>query len=155
MKVVREVRAKQGEKKERKEETMKMKNKAGFTLVELMIVAAIIAILAAIVVPLLANNRERAVAAEGQNICGTLATAAKVYYAEVGTWPTYAQLPQLVRDEVGNAKYFDTFAIAGTFNDYTITVTADADAGALDNLTLILDEDGDWTGTISTRLGLQ
>lgn len=123
--------------------------KSGFTLVELMIVAAIIAILAAIVIPLLANNRERAVATEGQNICNTVATAAKVYYADKGTWPSFAQLPQVVRDEIGNAKYFTgTAVIGGTYNDYTVTVTADANAGGISGKTLILDEQGNWTGTM-------
>lgn len=132
-------------------------NKSGFTLVELMIVAAIIAILAAIVVPLLANNRERAVAAEGQNLLGSVATSAKVYYAEKGEWPSFAELPQLVQDEIGNAKYFDGtgVTISGSSDDYTVSVTADADAGdELDGLTLILDEQGNWTGTLATRLEL-
>ena len=70
---------------------MKTKNKkSGFTLVELMIVAAIIAILAAIIIPLLTANRDRAVAADGQNLLGTAATALKVYYAKTGTTPTMA-----------------------------------------------------------------
>ncbi len=134
----------------------KTNRKSGFTLVELMIVAAIIAILAAIIIPLLANNRERAIAAEGQNLCGTIATSAKVYYAENGSWPSYANLPLLVREEVERAKYFNTFATAGTLAAYTVTVTADADAGTdLNGLTLILNQAGVWSGTITTRLGLK
>jgi prepilin-type N-terminal cleavage/methylation domain-containing protein len=130
---------------------MRTKNKkSGFTLVELMIVAAIIAILAAIIIPLLANNRERAIATEGQNILGTVATAAKVYYAEKGTWPAFADLPATVRNEIGNAKYFTGtgVAIGGSYDDYTITVTAGANAGDLSGKTLILSEDGAWAGTM-------
>jgi prepilin-type N-terminal cleavage/methylation domain-containing protein len=123
--------------------------KSGFTLVELMIVAAIIAILAAIVIPLLANNRERAIATEGQNLCNTVATSAKVYYADKGIWPTFAQLPAVVQSEVGNAKYFvGSATIGGTYDNYTITVTAGANAGGIAGKTLILDEGGVWTGTM-------
>jgi type IV pilus assembly protein PilE len=123
--------------------------KSGFTLVELMIVAAIIAILAAIVIPLLANNRERAIATEGQNLCNTVATAAKVYYADKGTWPTFAQLPAVVQSEVGNAKYFTgTATIAGTYSAYTITVTAGANAGGIAGKTLTLNQAGTWGGTM-------
>ncbi len=135
------------------------KRKAGFTLVELMIVAAIIAILAAIVIPLLSNNRERAIAAEGQNICGTLASAAKVQFAESGTWPTYNQLPQMVRNEVQNAKYFTGTRTIGARNPttgaYLITVRAGARAGALNGMALTMNQSGLWGGAIANRLNLQ
>ena len=129
---------------------MKTKNrKSGFTLVELMVVAAIIAILAAIVIPLLANNRERAIATEGQNICNTVATAAKVYYADKGTWPAFADLPAVVKSEVNNAKYFsDNPTIAGTYDAYTITATAAANAGGLATKTLTLNNTGTWGGNM-------
>lgn len=123
--------------------------KAGFTLVELMVVAAIIAILAAIIIPLLANNRERAIATEGQNICSTVATAAKVYYAEKGTWPTFTQLPAVVQSEVNNAKYFnDNPTISGTYDAYTITATAATTAGGIAGKTLTLNNTGTWGGTM-------
>jgi len=122
--------------------------KAGFTLVELMIVAAIIAILAAIVIPLLANNRQRAVAAEGQNLLGVAATACKVYYAENGSFPaTIAALPALTVSELGNAKYFGAVTITtGGIGAYVLTVTADADAGDLSGTTMTLDYAGTWGG---------
>lgn len=140
----------------------KTNRKSGFTLVELMIVAAIIAILAAIVIPLLANNRERAIAAEGQNLCGTLASAAKIYYADKGTFPTgLSDLPELVQNEVGNAKYFDGAGatIDGSLEDnaltYTITVAANSVAGDdLDGLEMTLNEAGQWSGDLADRLGL-
>ncbi len=123
--------------------------KSGFTLVELMVVAAIIAILAAIIIPLLANNRERAIATEGQNICSTVATSAKVYYAEKGTWPAFADLPAVVKNEVNNAKYFnDNPTIGGTYDAYTITATAAANAGGLAGKTLTLNNTGTWGGTM-------
>ena len=129
---------------------MRTRNKkSGFTLVELMIVAAIVAILAAIVVPLLANNRERAIIAEGHTMLGTLATAAKVYYAQEGEWPAFEELPQIVQDEVKNAKYWTDPKIDGddTAMTFTIEATAKENAGRIKGMTLALNEQGVWTET--------
>ena len=135
---------------------MKTRNKAGFTLVELMIVAAIIAILAAIVIPLLSSNRDTAIAAEAHNLCGTVATASKVYYAKNGTGPADTDaLPQTTQDELENAKYYDEADIAIAWNsptDWTITITSADDVystGAAETLTL--DETGTWGGTLVTK----
>jgi type II secretory pathway pseudopilin PulG len=115
-----------------------------------MVVAAIIAILAAIVIPLMTGNRGRAIVTEGQKILNTVATSAKVYYADKETWPTFAQLPAVVRSEVGNAKYFvgGGVTISGDYNAYVITVTAAANAGKLAGKTLTLTQAGAWGGTM-------
>ena len=55
---------------------MKNRKKSGFTLVELMVVAAIIAILAAIIIPLVTKNKEEAVAAEGNGPLSRLSFSA-------------------------------------------------------------------------------
>src|SRR5262249_12863341 len=66
----------------------KMQNQRGFTLVELMIVVAIIGILTAIAFPLYANIQARARVAKAQADVRTLASAAVVYSAHTGTLPT-------------------------------------------------------------------
>ena len=65
----------------------KMHNQKGFTLIELMIVVAIIGILVAIAFPLYANIQARARVAKAQADARTLASAVVVYSAHVGTLP--------------------------------------------------------------------
>ncbi len=65
----------------------KMRNQRGFTLVELMIVVAIIGILTAIAFPLYANIQARARVAKAQADVRTLASAVVVYSAHTGSLP--------------------------------------------------------------------
>ena len=64
----------------------------GFTLIELMIVIAIIGILAAIAVPAYQNYTIRAQVTEGLTLGDGWKTAISEYYANTGNWPTTAQL---------------------------------------------------------------
>src|SRR5437867_10581125 len=64
-----------------------LRNERGFTLIELMIVVAIIGILAAIVIPLYANVEARARIAKAQADTRSLASAAKVYGAHMEVLP--------------------------------------------------------------------
>ncbi len=60
----------------------------GFTLIELMIVVAIIGILAAIAIPQYQNYVARSQVAEAFNLFGTIKTAIGVYYNIEGKFPT-------------------------------------------------------------------
>jgi type IV pilus assembly protein PilA len=71
---------------------IRTKLQTGFTLIELMIVVAIIGILAAIAIPAYQNYTIRAQVTEGLTLADGWKTAIAEYYANTGTWPTTANL---------------------------------------------------------------
>ncbi|MFZ2148048.1 MAG: type II secretion system protein [Sedimentisphaerales bacterium] len=99
-------------------------DRSGFTLVELMTVIMIVAILVAVVVPLMRGRIDAAKWSEGRAMMGTIATALRAYGAEkgdAGTWPpTLTQLGFVAGDLTGT--YFDDANFTWSA-DYDSTVT--------------------------------
>lgn len=116
-----------------------VKNKKGFTLIELMVVILIVAILAAVAIPILRGRIEAAKWSEGAAIAGTIKVAAKVAYAEDSSPANITLLTAPVTGimvELGfntndlDGQYFDdtNFIITGfdLGGNATITVSAPA-----------------------------
>jgi type IV pilus assembly protein PilA len=78
-----------------------MKSKKGFTLIELMVVILIVAILAAVAIPIMRGRIDAAKWSEGRAMMGSIATALRAYAAgedtnpDVGTLSTAAYATKL------------------------------------------------------------
>ena len=64
------------------------KRPSGFTLIELMIVVAIIGILAAIAIPMYQSYTIRTQVTEGINLSSSAKVAVSDYFMNTGSWPT-------------------------------------------------------------------
>lgn len=72
----------------RQGDTMK-NNRDGFTLIEVIVVSAIIAILAGILVPMIYNQLDSAKEAKARAECKTISNAILMFRRDTGKWPLY------------------------------------------------------------------
>lgn len=136
---------------------MKHKQKQkGFTLIELMIVVAIIGILAAIAIPSYQDYTARAQVSEAVSLAAGFKTGLAEYYQAEGTYPSTLNITAIGTTTSG--KYVNTVTLNRVNTDsMTIISTMRADAAqGIRNLTLgIATTNGGqtWTcGTVSTTL---
>lgn len=101
----------------------------GFTLIELMIVVAIIGILAAVAVPMYLDYAVRAQIADGLNVAGGAKSAVTEYYQDRGVFPT--NNTQAGVETAGNiqGKYVGSVGVANE----VISITYGNDANAVIN----------------------
>lgn len=135
------------------------RKKAGFTLVELMVVAIIVAILAAVAIPLMSGNKKRAAATEAQAAISSIWTAERMYYADKGAYvsapsPVDTTLPGINANDL-MGKYFDhsSYSVVATATTLTITanqaaVKSDGISGTVVLTVTIADNTSEWSGTL-------
>jgi type IV pilus assembly protein PilA len=92
----------------------------GFTLIELMIVVAIIGILAAVAIPAYQDYIARSQMSEAVSLLGSAKTATAEYMSDKGTAP--AGVTEVVGNTAG--KYVSAIAISGTSTATGITFAA-------------------------------
>lgn len=111
-----------------------LKNKKGFTLIELMIVVAIIGILAAIAIPNFMNYQCKAKQTEAKTILGNIRVAQEAYLAE---YDTYTQDTGALGITVKGGKIrYDIEVTAADGDSFTATATANADGPGNDTWTI-------------------
>jgi general secretion pathway protein G len=86
---------------------MRMRRQRGFTLIELLVVLAILAMLAAIVVPRVFRNLEKAKVNTAKTQIAAFESAISAYRLDVGSFPTTDQGLQALRTQPGGVENWD------------------------------------------------
>ena len=132
----------------------KKQKKSGFTLVELMVVAIIVAILAAVSIPLMSGNKDRAMATEAQAGCSTVANGIKMQWVLTESFSTNSSaavtLPG-INDGDLDGEYFDDDSYEWTAtkaSSYEIVATgrSGGDAAGKTLTMTVVDGDVTWSG---------
>ena len=119
----------------------------GFTLIELMIVVAIVGILAAIAIPNFLNYQCKAKQAEAKALLGNVRVAQEAYFAENDVYSnSHSQIGFSIRGGSPVYTYSSTVTNNSTQNTFTATATATIN-GNTDTWTI--DEEGTLTNSAS------
>jgi prepilin-type N-terminal cleavage/methylation domain-containing protein len=140
---------------------MQRSSETGFTLVELVVVVLIVAILAAVAMPIMRGRLGSARWSEGKAAMGAIATALRTYAAErreVGSYgpgqPTFAELGfsagalHGVYFTIANYSIVDSSFTAGADPELTFSIQCtNVGTGIISPTQITLDETGTWVET--------
>jgi type IV pilus assembly protein PilA len=123
-----------------------MRKQQGFTLIELMIVVAIIGILAAIAIPAYQDYTIRAQVSEGLNLTGACKAAVTEYYQDRGVFP--GDNPTAGLEDAGNitGKYTTQVEVTG-LGVCNATYGNEANSNIVDSILIMTPTDN--TGSVS------
>jgi prepilin-type N-terminal cleavage/methylation domain-containing protein len=138
-------------------------SRKGFTLIELMVVILIVAILAAVAIPIMRGRIDAAKWSEGKAMMGTIATALRAYCAEYDGPPDTCDLATLDFDtdlgfRVGDLEgtYFTQTlfsVVSGSYdvpsNVMSFSIQALAGTGINGPPSYTLDQDGAWVAGVA------
>ena len=124
-----------------------MKSKGGFTLIELMIVVAIIGVLAAIAIPAYQDYVKRAKMSEVLYVFDAVATGATEYYSAIGYFPDESYTAQNL------ASFTETYAQITLFNGSNHYSDMGIVAAFTANLDLTANDPDTSCGQLQMRVG--
>ncbi len=113
-----------------------MQQQKGFTLIELMIIVAIIAILAAIAIPAYNDFTTRSKISEGMSLASTAQLAILEYYVMTGVWPQNNNDAGLAESDEISGEYVASVSVLE--NQVLVLFKPDAGEGLADH-TMIME----------------
>lgn len=114
------------------------KDRGGFTMIELMVVVIIVAVLAAVAVPLYTNYIKNSRKSEATARLGAVLTAAKSYYQENSGWPTTATASGFYGDFTGSDHFTYSQLSSSASGHYQAQATGNGTDGITNSMTVTM-----------------